>query len=623
MTRHYLLVSFICCFAAAGADIFVAPNGSDRWTGRLAQPNTKKTDGPLATLAAARDKARTVPAGQPRRIVVRGGKYFLSDTLVLSPQDAGLTVESAPGETPILYGGARVTGWERDGEHLWSARLPVANGKPWQFRMLVVNDRFCQPARLPDSGVFTHQTEFPVRWLGTNKGGWERKPTAEELVTLKYAPGDLGAWLDVNNAELTVYHMWDESLVRLKSVEPERRTVTFASPAGHPPGAFGVQKYVVWNVRQGMHQPGQWYLDRTAGKVVYWPSPGEDMRTAEVVAPMMESVIRLEGTKAESVRGVTLRGLIVSVADTPAEAGGFAAAKYEGAVAAAFTEECRLDGLTIYNVGGQGIKARDAKSMRVTHCEVRDTGACGIQLRGSGAEITDNHIYRVGISYPSAIGIYCGGEQLNVSHNEVHDTPYTAINCGGTGHHIDANLIHHAMTVLHDGAAIYFIFGKKITLRGNLVRDIPDTGGYGSSAYYIDELSEGCLVEGNVSVNVARPSHNHWAKGNTIRNNVFIHDGEMHITLPRSTEFTFERNVLYTKGKIAIQNPEAITRANGNVFFSGARQLEGSPTGTLIADPMLEIEGGVYRFRAGSPAAAAGIAPIDVSGAGRRGVKHE
>ena len=410
--------------------------------------------------------------------------------------------------------------------------------------------------------------------------------------------------------------------MRPKSLDPASRVLAFATPAGHPAGAFGVKKYVVWNVRQGMHSPGQWYLDRTAGKVVYWPTPGENMRAAEAVAPLVESVIRLAGTRENPVRNVTLRGLALSVTDTPAVAGGFGAGNYPGALAAEFAESCLLDRLTVYNTGGQGIKALNTKSLRVENCEVFSTGACGLLLRGAAARITDNHVYNVGVAYPSAIGIFCGGQDLEVAHNEIHDTPYTAINCGGTGHRIESNLIHHAMTVLHDGAAIYFIFGKNIAVRGNLVRDIEDTGGYGSSSYYIDELSEGCVVENNVSVGVARPSHNHWAKNNTIRNNVFLYDGEMRLTFPRSTEFRFERNVLVSKGKILFQNPEAISTGAGNIFQSAARTVEGGPAGVSLADPGLEVESGVYRFRPGSAAEAAGIRPVDVSGAGRRVAKE-
>ncbi|MBI4875878.1 MAG: hypothetical protein HY822_14675, partial [Acidobacteria bacterium] len=152
----------------------------------------------------------------------------------------------------------------------------------------------------------------------------------------------------------------------------------------------------------------------------------------------------------------------------------------------------------------------------------------------------------------------------------------------------------------------------------NLVRDIPDTGGYGSSSYYLDELSEDCLVEGNVSVGVARPAHNHLTKPNTIRNNVFLHDGDMRITNPRSQGLRFEKNVLVAKGKISIANPEAIAESSANVFWSGARVVEGAPPETLLADPRIEVQEGRYTFAPGSAAARLGIAPVDVSAAGRR-----
>ena len=83
--------------------------------------------------------------------------------------------------------------------------------------------------------------------------------------------------------------------------------------------------------------------------------------------------------------------------------------------------------------------------------------------------------------------------------------------------------------VLHDGAAFYCGSSQGLALRRNVVRDIEAVGkGYGASAYYLDEKSENCLVEGNVSVNVKRPTHNHMTVNCTLRNNVFIHDQDIH-----------------------------------------------------------------------------------------------
>ena len=53
------LSSWICGHAAAGAaEVFVATGGNDAWSGKLAEPNADKTDGPLASLQRARDEAR-------------------------------------------------------------------------------------------------------------------------------------------------------------------------------------------------------------------------------------------------------------------------------------------------------------------------------------------------------------------------------------------------------------------------------------------------------------------------------------------------------------------------------------------------------------------------------------
>ncbi|MCP4639769.1 MAG: right-handed parallel beta-helix repeat-containing protein, partial [bacterium] len=260
----------------------------------------------------------------------------------------------------------------------------------------------------------------------------------EELTTMQYRPEDLPEGLDIKNAEITVYHMWDESMVGIAKREMETHTLTFSSPTRHPPGAFRVQKYVVWNVKEGMTKPGQWFLDRTAGKVVYWPLSGEDMATADVYAPRTETILRIQGTESKRVERVTVRGLKLSVTNTPLKAGGFGANAFEGAVAAYHTSNCALIDLEIMNVGGQGIKTWQFDDSRVEHCHVHHTGACGMMPRGAKAVITDNHIHDIGLTYPSAIGIWAGGKAAHVHHNTVNDTPYSAIICSGAGARIEA-----------------------------------------------------------------------------------------------------------------------------------------------------------------------------------------
>jgi len=629
----WLIVGFLFASGTRADSFFVAVNGSDSWSGRLPEPNTERTDGPLATLGAACRAARKHGTDQPRKVIIQAGQYFLDNPLELNAGNTGLTMQSAPGAVVCLYGGRKVTGWKKDGEKFYSAVLPGVKDRKWDFRALIVNGRFCRRARLPEEGFFEHLSSFDVPWMSTTGGGWKRKPTNEELTTLKYRPEDIGPWLDVGNAEVTIYHMWDESMVGLKAMDAENRILTFANPSGHPPGAFGVKKYVIWNVREGMIRPGQWYLDRTAGKLVYWPMPGEDMAKAEVFAPVIESIIRIRGTREKPARDITVRGLTLSVTTTPLEAGGFGAGKFDGAISITSAENCRLVELEIVNVGGQGIKA-SGDGLRIERCHVSNAGACGVRCRGAKAVVTDNHIHDVGLTYPSAIAMQGGGRDCIISHNEIHDCPYTAVNCGGERNRIEHNLIYHAMRELHDGGGIYCFAGRDLVLRGNFIRDIIDTGGYGASAYYLDERSEGCLVEGNLSVGILRPSHNHMAKGNTIRGNVFISDADARITFPKSSNYTFKHNVISAKGEIILENPDAITTLRNNVLFSAegkiqCRKLKDySRTGSysfeadrenLTADPhIIEFEKGRVSFADDSPALKLGIKPIDVSGAGIR-----
>lgn len=618
--------------AAQPVTFYVSPRGSDCWSGT--RPDPTADDGPLPTLALAVEKARKVEAGKPRRIVVADGQYFVEQPIVLATQDSGLLIEAASGAKPVLVGGRRITGWEKDGDNLWAARLPaVAEGK-WDFRMLSVSGRFAPRARFPKTGTLAHFTVFDVPWMSSTGGGWKRKPTPEELTTMVYAPKDLPPGLEVKNAEVQVYHMWDESVVGLKAIDAEKHTLTFSTPSGHPPGAFGVKKYVVWNTREGMTEPGQWYLDRAAGKVVYWPREGEDMAKAEVLAPTVESVLRIEGTKDGPVKNVTVRGLAVTVTTTPLKAGGFAAAAFDGAVAVRQAEACRVENLTVFNIAGQGIKA-NGKGVTVVRCEVRQAGACGIVFHGDDGAVEDCLVHDVGLAYPSAIGIFGGGKKSCVAHNEVHDTPYSAVNFSGEDVVIEANLLYRAMQVLHDGAGIYTFGSKRLVMRGNFIRDIIDTGGYGASAYYLDEQCQDCTVEGNLSLRVARPSHNHMAKNNTIRGNVFVCEGDATVTFPRCAGFTFEKNVIAAKGKITFQGIGAVTTMKDNVLWSAVGKVEGeklkdySGAGReglkegdsgVFADPKFldGYEKGVVKFAAESPAAKLAIQPIDVSGAGRR-----
>ena len=599
---------------------FVAPNGEDT--------NAGTEQKPFATLVRARDAARLAGKERARRIVVRGGTYY-HVSLVLDAQDSGLEIAAAPGEKPILYGGTRVSGWEKDGDHFYAASLPGVKERTWDFRSLAVNGKLRPRARLPKAGEFTHLSRFDAPWYLTVGGGFRGADTPELKLHLKYQKGDLGPWLDVNNAELTIYHRWDDSVVGLKSHDPETQTLNFSDPSGYPPGAFGVRTFVVWNLREGMQEPGNWYLDRSRGKVVYWPEPGEDIHQLEVVAPNTQSIIELNGSQGTPIANVSIEGLHLCATTTPLINGGWAAGAFKGAIEAGFLRNCTLKNLHISAVGGQAIRMADSSGTKLTYCEISNIGASGIcDSRGSGNLIADNHICGFGKIYTSAIGIREGAPNPNaqqhpevshdnqVLHNEVSDGPYVGIEFNGWKNRFEHNLVRDVMKVLADGAAFYGD-GKDIVIRHNVVRDIPaDKRAHG---FYIDELGSGFLVEENLSVDCAWPLHMHLATGNTIRNNLFISERDAQLTFPKCSGFKMERNILIANGPIQVENPAGVKDWTDNLFFSRAGGYEQVPESVRKGDPLFVDAARMdYRFQADSPAPGLGIKPLSFRDVGPR-----
>jgi len=77
--------------------LYVSPFGHDTWSGMREIPLIDGRDGPLATLAAARDAARRLRAGRAVTVHVAAGVYELADTLRFGPDDGGTA------EAPVRY----------------------------------------------------------------------------------------------------------------------------------------------------------------------------------------------------------------------------------------------------------------------------------------------------------------------------------------------------------------------------------------------------------------------------------------------------------------------------------------------------------------------------------------
>jgi hypothetical protein len=582
--------------------------------------------GPEDDLAKAILRLRSLPPGTPRRIVLRGGRYLLDRPLELTASDSGLTIESMSGRRAELRGGRRIGGWQKmAGGPLWFADLPRKDARQWRFRMLVVDGFIALPSRLPEQG-FYHDG---------NPDFDPKKETAskEDLTSLTYRVGDIGDGIDRMSAEVRVYRIWDESLSKIDSIDDQHHVLHLTTPIRYPAGAFKVHNYELLNVRGGLRSPGQWFLDYRTNRVYYLPRPQEDMRSAEVWAPLTERLINISGTQREPVRNISLKNLDLTLTDAPATSAGSFGFDYDGAVRVTRAEDIVISDLHIYQVAGVGIKVTDSERVHILSCVLHEIGACAIAMRSVlEAEVGDCFIYSIGHMTPAATGMHLAGDRIHVHHNEVVDAPYTGISIQGMNGLVEFNRVHRVMLKMADGAAFY-TNGKEGIVRNNWAYDVSTFGQDQSPAYYLDDLTTRYLVEHNVAQVANWVLQVHNAVDNAFRDNVFVADGDLRVELRLSKSTSIERNILQSGGLIQINaSSESISLLKGNLFHSarGAGPLIRSdetgvtvPLGladNMVGDPrLIATEKHDLGWRQGSLAIQVGIStPVSISETGPR-----
>jgi hypothetical protein len=664
---------------------FVATNGNDGWSGTLAAPNRQRMDGPFATVTRALKAVRNSHASsntvrEHPTILIREGAYFLSEPLVLTPEDSGLQLGAYRNEKPIISGGRRISGWkeaEFRGKKLWAADVPEVRERKWFFRELWINGRRAVRARQPNHGYFsvTESQDTTPDW---SKG----------QMRFRFREGDLKAWTEATNAEVIVFNRWVESRLPIASVDEKERIVTFGKRSVFQLASGDL--YYVENAAEILDQPGEWYLDRTAGRVYYKSQPGEMIEKIEAIAPLLSQTVQIEG-KPEAkqfVDRVTFRGLTFShtewcfpegfqsaknkpqISPEPQAAiGGFAQAAIgvPGAVWGEGAHECVFEGCTFSNLGNYGLElGRGCVSNRIVGCEFSDLGAGGIKIgettirqneaeQSSHNEIADSSIHDGGKMFASAIGVWIGQSANNrITHNLIHDFYYTGISIGwtwgygpslATNNLVAFNHVHHIGVksdrdgpILSDMGGIYTLGkqpGTKIV--NNLWHDIAGQS-YGGWGIYFDEGSSGILAASNVVYRTTHGGfHQHYGETNMVWNNVFAFGRDQQIQRSRAEphlSFSFETNIVYFDSGALLAGDWSGTnyQIDWNIYFDarpdakemvfGNRSLEkwreqGNDRNSILVNPLFVApKENDFRLQPNSPALKLGFEPINVSRGG-------
>ena len=385
--------------AAEPRAIYLAPGGRDDWSGR--RPAPEIADGPVATLERARDLARADPGIDS--IVLRGGDYWLTAPVAFGPEDRGLALRAATGETPVLHGGPRLTGWTEDADCHWSAPLALA------------------PDAAPGGLVADGRQEIEARQPNLPEGGGLRDgwlfaaapPEGEEWrgnLLFRFHDGDIPALAGTDGLVAHIVggfnptSQWGSDTLPVTAIDRDAHTVTTLGTAYFFTGDGS--RYFLVGRPEFLDAPREWWYDRAAGRMRYILPPGPS--PSVVSAGTLPTLLGLDGADGMTIRGLALRD------GSPIGSGKLGTdTRGGGAIRVARSSGVRIEANDFENVG-VAIHVTESPRATITGNHIAHVAGSAIYLgtdygsfgRSDGALIAGNRISDVGEVYYESAGIW-------------------------------------------------------------------------------------------------------------------------------------------------------------------------------------------------------------------------
>ena len=548
--------------AAVQATFYVAPDGSDS--------NKGTKEAPFKTITQAQKAVREINGTMTGdiEVILRDGTYQLPATVNFTEADGGkdgfyVRYKAADGETPLITGGIPMSGWTIHDEknNIWKVE-----GVDARFRQLYVNNKKAIRARMPNLKNNGDHNFFRLNKVDSTGSAF----------LLNSSDVKSTDWKNPKKVEIHLMIAWAESILRLDKIssqgnalkfepqDPERsklfrRKYPMLGTAfmSNPPKQ---QVYYLENAYEFIDQPGEWYLDESTNTLYYKAREGENMATANVVAPRVNTLFSILGKNTKSKVGyMAFEGLTFAHTnylrpseegfldlqagmfniEVIAENGRLGSNKFllwrpdagfrienahhmkirnctftqmaaTGLDMVSGTNDDVVEGSVFYELGANGIMLGkfSQDSLTEIHIPYNPTDKDEISTRDT---LRYNLITNVTNEHQGAVGIAAGYPRyVVIENNEVSYTNYSGISVGYgwtksqtamTNNHINKNNIHHISRLLCDSGPIYTLSnqGTGSEIKENYLHD------YGASEWsdywvlpiYLDEGSSGFTVENN------------------------------------------------------------------------------------------------------------------------------
>lgn len=472
-------LALVALQAVRASVFYVSPAGDDSAPGTEAKP--------FRTPARAQAAARQAKDPKGTTVTLRGGTYYLADTLVFTSADSGtpeapVVWQASKGETPVFSGGTRLDlRWEPFRDGIFKAQVPEG----FTTDQLFVDGERQVLARYPDF-------DPAVRILG----GYSKDA---------FSPARAARWADPRGGFIHAMHqhMWGDFHYVITGKDASGAVTYEGGWQNNRRMGMHPEHRFVENLFEELDAPGEWFLDAKARTLYFLPPAGKDMAKAVVEGVRLRHLVEFRGDERDRVTSISLKGITfrhtartfmenkepLLRSDWTTYRGG--AVWFRGAM------ECSLEDSVIDQVGGHGVFV-DGYNRHVTlrGCEIVRAGGNGIAFVGRPGAV-QSPLFEYGQVQDLASIQRTPGPRSQ-------DYPGDCL--------VDDCLIYLSGRVEKQTAGVQIAMSRGIRVRDCSIYDVPRAGINIGDGCWGGHVIEGCDIFDTVKETGDHGSFNSWGR---------------------------------------------------------------------------------------------------------------
>ncbi|MBR2414784.1 MAG: right-handed parallel beta-helix repeat-containing protein [Clostridia bacterium] len=566
-------------------DLIVSPDGSDSNAGTLAQP--------LKTLAGAKNALKNKNGSAAVTVWFKEGKYLIDETVLFDSTDRmNVTYRAVPGEDVVFTGSVDITEWQNGEINGIAALVADVDTDSVYFRSLFKGETRLPVSTWPKEGAFQAVDALDSDAL----------QAGNEFFKLHCAfyvnTDEIMNFANFKDVNVRIMHKWCDDILPLRTIDTATGRIELAKAAAM--SIVNGDNYVYENVRETVSLPGEWYLDRSEGKLYYIPCEGETADNLVLSAPVTDALIEMNGVQDIAFSGIRFINTDWDYADGTLRVWPMdetnphysqltylpthPQASYEipAAITVKNAENITFENCVFRSISNTAVMFKENVNIAtVNACYFDEIGGNAVFINAPHAipavtkdiYVTNCEINKYGRIYNHSIGVLlCHARDCVIENNEIHDGWYTAVSVGWVWGYapnptnnikVRNNLIYNIGNGwLSDMGGIYTLgIQPNTVLSGNVIYNVgcyDGAEGYGGWGIYLDEGSTQITVENNLVYDCSSQTfHQHYGRNNIIRNNIFAFGKDGAFIVSRHEEHNslfLENNILVTDDAVMFKN---------------------------------------------------------------------